>query len=428
VNKQSRFLRKIGGLPEGWRIDKFENVTDLITCGLASTPKYVDPEVGVPFLSAQNVQNGRLALDKYRFIGQDLHNKLTKKNKPLQGDILYSRVGANYGEAAIIDIDWEFSIYVSLTLIKVGKDQDTNYYKYLLNSELCKRQAIVGVFQGGGVQNLNVDIVRKFDVVVPPLAEQRRIAEILGAWDEAISLTQRLIAAKQRRKQGLMQRLLTGSVRLPGFATTDATQETKYGEIPADWEYLPIQKIARQVSTKNKNGKDLTVLSCTKYDGLVDSLEYFGRQIYSDVTSTFKIVKRGQFAYATNHIEEGSIGYQDLYDEALISPMYTVFETTSRDVSDEFLFRVLKTELYRHIFEVNTSSSVNRRGSLRWPQFALIRVPVPSINEQRAIAAVLQTADEEIGLLGRKLSALRAQKKGLMQRLLTGEVRVKAEG
>ena len=152
-------------------------------------------------------------------------------------------------------------------------------------------------------------------------------------------------------------------------------------------------------------------------------MEYFGRQIYSDDTSTYKIVKRGQFAYATNHIEEGSIGYQDLYNEALISPMYTVFET-NKQVDDAFLYRVLKTELYRHIFEVNTSASVNRRGSLRWSGFSKIHVPLPSLDEQQAIAAVLQTADEEIGLLERKLAALRQQKQGLMQRLLTGEVRV----
>ena len=123
------------------------------------------------------------------------------------------------------------------------------------------------------------------------------------------------------------------------------------------------------------------MLSCTKHFGLVDSLTYFGRQMYSDDTSTYKMVKRGQFAYATNHIEEGSIGYQNLHDVALISPMYTVFETDSQ-VDDNFLYRVLKTEKYRRIFETSTNGTVNRRGSLRWKEFSQIRVPLPSLPEQ----------------------------------------------
>ena len=179
-------------------------------------------------------------------------------------------------------------------------------------------------------------------------------------------------------------------------------QETKYGEIPADWDYVPIVDVAHQVSVKNSRGGDLTVLSCTKYDGLVDFLTYFGRQIFSEDTSTYKIVKLGQFAYATNHIEEGSIGYQNLYDRALISPMYTVFETNNK-VDDSFLYKLLKTELYRHIFEVNTSASVNRRGSLRWNVFSQIKVPLPSLEEQQAIAQVIELSDEQIGIAERQL-------------------------
>ena len=172
-------------------------------------------------------------------------------------------------------------------------------------------------------------------------------------------------------------------------------------------------------------GRDLPVLSCTKYDGLVDSLTYFGRQIFSEDTSTYKVVRRHQFAYATNHIEEGSIGYQDLYDEALISPMYTVF-ATAPGVDDRFLYALLKTEMYRQIFERSTSASVARRGSLRWNEFARIHVPLPSLAEQTAIVDVLHACDQEIALLSRKLTLLQQQKQGLMQQLLTGKVRLSA--
>jgi len=167
----------------------------------------------------------------------------------------------------------------------------------------------------------------------------------------------------------------------------------------------------------------LPVLSCTKYDGLVDSLAYFGRQVFSRDVSTYKLVKRGQFAYATNHIEEGSIGYQDLYDEALISPMYTVFQTNDQ-VDDQFLYALLKTEYMRHQFEINTSGTVNRRGSLRWPAFSRIKVRLPRLEEQRKIADAVLAQERTINLLARKLAALQRQERGLMQRLLTGRVRV----
>jgi type I restriction enzyme, S subunit len=94
-------------------------------------------------------------------------------------------------------------------------------------------------------------------------------------------------------------------------------------------------------------------------------------------------------------------------------------------MDDRFLFLILKTETYRHIFSSNTSASVDRRGSLRWHDFAKIRVPRPSIEEQNAIVKVINTVDHDLELLCAQLDALKEQKKGLMQKLLTGKVRVK---
>ncbi len=163
--------------------------------------------------------------------------------------------------------------------------------------------------------------MNRLPVPLPPLAEQRKIAAILGTWDAAIASVEQLIAALQARKQGLMQRLLTGEVRFPGVVTSEEMVDRSNYSLPAEWDHVEIGEIARDQVVINRNDKTLPVLSCTKYDGLVDSLEYFGRQVFSENTSTYKVVRREQFAYATNHIEEGSIGYQDLYNEALISPM-----------------------------------------------------------------------------------------------------------
>jgi len=262
-------------------------------------------------------------------------------------------------------------------------------------------------------------------IPLPPLPEQQKIAQILSTWDRAIEKTEQLIVARTSQKKALMQQLLTGKKRFKEFIKSNEKFKTKIGYFPKDWNYIKVEKIAREFKLKNTEKRDLTVLSCTKYDGLVSSLEYFeGRQIFSNDTSTYKIVKRNQFAYATNHIEEGSIGYQDSYDEALISPMYTVFETYSNLVNNQFLYKVLKTDTYVQIYSNMVNGSINRRGSLRWKDFSEIKVCLPSLPEQQKIAFVLNSYDKQIELLNKKLEALKNQKKGLMQKLLTGQIRL----
>lgn len=209
----SRFKdTEIGKIPEEWEVVKFKDITDILRCGVASTPTYV--EEGVPFLSAQNVQDGKLSLHKYNYISEEYHKELTKNDKPQRGDILYSRVGANYGIATVVNIDFEFSVYVSLTLIRLKNGFNSNFYKYLLNSPMCRKQADIGVFQGAGVPNLNVKIVEKFNMLVPPLKEQQEIAFILLSVDEQIEHYEVRKEKLQELKKGLMQKLLTGSIRV----------------------------------------------------------------------------------------------------------------------------------------------------------------------------------------------------------------------
>jgi type I restriction enzyme S subunit len=274
----------------------------------------------------------------------------------------------------------------------------------------------------GNQENLNAELIRSIPVYYPKKPVRGKIADILGTWDKALEKLDALIAAKERRKQGLMQQLLTGKRRLKGFgATNRRTTRDRFGVYPADWCRVALGEITREVSTRNTDGRDLPVLSCTKHHGLVLSQEYFGRRVHAQDTGPYRVVGRGEFAYATNHVEEGSIGYQNVCEAGLVSPIYTVFRNTDA-VDPEYLFRVLKSPLMVHLYRVNTSSSVNRRGSLRYDEFAGIHIWIPTTNEQRAIACVLHTCDREIRLLHRQRVALDEQKRGLMHRLLSGRM------
>jgi restriction endonuclease S subunit len=257
----------------------------------------------------------------------------------------------------------------------------------------------------------------------PPLSEQKKIAEILSTWDKAIEQMRKLIDGKKRHKKALMQQLLTGKKRLPGFETSKGRKFYRFFDFPEDWGCPQIRDVAQEYSERNTGGGDLTVLTCSKYLGFVESSEYFGKRVFSADTSNYKIIRRGYFGYPSNHIEEGSIGLLLSHDIGIVSPIYTVFRCND-SIIPEYLYAVFKTDTFRHIFAISTNASVDRRGSLRWREFSLIRVPLPSIKEQQAIVEVLNVADNEIVQLERKLKALEKQKRGLMQKLLTGEVRV----
>lgn len=201
---------------EGWEEDKIVNVCSILTCGVASTPKYVEKEVGVAFLSAQNVKNGEIILDKYRYISKELHNHLTKKNKPKKGDILYSRVGAKFGEAGVVEHDFEFSVYVSVTLIRPLSEKLNNYYlKYYLNSPIIKSLAKSSI-TSSGVPNLNVNAVREFPVYYPSVTKQLEIVDKIKEL-ESVSLNiinkyQQKLDNLEELKKSLLQKAFSGEL------------------------------------------------------------------------------------------------------------------------------------------------------------------------------------------------------------------------
>lgn len=342
-------------------------------------------------------------------------------------DFLISRRQIVHGACGIVPPELDGSIVSNeYAVVHPSSKLSLGFLKYLCFTPYFQKtcfHASVGVHVEKMV--FKIEQWLKYNIDIPPVYEQNLISDILEKWDSSISLTEKLIIAKNVQRKWLEQQLFSGETRSPEFVKSKTLQTTKYGELPQEWEYSKIQVIAKEISLKNKNGKALPVLSCTKHHGLVDSLKYFKKQIYSKDTSTYKIVKSNQFAYATNHIEEGSIGYQNLYDTSVISPMYTVFETNEK-VDDNYLYLLLKTEKYRRIFQAHTSASVDRRGSLRWKDFSSLHIPLPGINEQKAIANTFTLLDTELALLNEQLEAFKQQKKGLMQQLLTGKIRVKS--
>lgn len=359
-----------------------------------------------------------------------LEDEINEEDILKYGDLLFNTRNSLdlVGKVAVWRSELEKALYNS-NLLKISFDgthvYSSFFMNYLFNSfrVLMRLRAIAtGTTSVAAIYNKDV---MKLKLPLPPKEEQKRIVKILSTWDEAISKTEKLIKAKKRYKKGLMQRLLSGKVRFPEFVKSEEVRKTRFGIYPKDWEYVKIQDVATQVKGKvGDEREDYTVMSCTKHDGLVSSLEYFDRQVFSKDISNYKVVEKGEFAYATNHVEEGSIGYNNWCEKGAISPMYTVFKADQDKIYNDYLYAIIKTENYRRIFEIFTNGTVNRRGSLRWKDFKKIKVPVPALEEQKAISKVLKKFRQEIQLLEAQLEKYQQQKKGLMQQLLTGKVRV----
>ncbi len=418
---------ELGWVPVEWEIRQFGDVISEMKSGLSRRLSFCD--IGLPVIRSNNIVESGIDFSdiKYWFVddpqGSETSTYFIKDN-----DILLNFINslAQIGKCAkfINKLNRNIIYTTNVMRVKLNDKILTDYFLYITKTKNYN-DFIASIAKPAVNQaSFTIGDFKSYIFSLPPLPEQQKIARLLSCWDKAIEKTEKLINAKNKLKKGLMQKLLTGKKRFKEFIVSPDRYNTEFGKLPVDWNYIEIKNIAEEVKLRNTDSKSLTVLSCTKYKGLVDSLEYFGKQIFSKDTSDYKLVKRNQFAYATNHIEEGSIGYQNLYNEALISPMYTVFETYKEKVNDAFLYRLLKTDTYIHIFKSRMIGSIDRRGGLRWKEFSKIKVPLPTIPEQQKIASVLSTCDREMKLLEKKLNSLKNQKKGLMQKLLTGQIRV----
>ena len=246
----------------------------------------------------------------------------------------------------------------------------------------------------------------RFKLAVPPMEEQRKIAEILGMWDEAIEKQSRLIEKLELRKRGLMQRLLIGRTRLPGFTTP--WQKVKLGEI---------------FKERNETKCDhLTLLSITADRGVILQSESDKKDTSNEDKSKYKRICPNDIGYNTMRMWQGRSALSAM--EGIVSPAYTIV-TPKVEVDPLFISELIKQPRVVYDFWTHSQGLVGDTLNCKFHDFSQVKVAIPSLPEQKAIAEVLTTADYEIATHRKKLDALRLQKRGLMQQLLTGKTRVK---
>jgi len=400
----------VGVIPEDWEVKPARQLGTPVRGGSprpAGDPRFFNGSY-IPWLTVAaltNIPQSQLVVSETTSFLTEEGSLRSRTLTP--GTLIIANSGATLGVAKILGIKCCANDGIA-ALLNLRKQVSPRFLAHFINTKTAYLRDVVAT--GNGQPNLNTELIGNFRIPLPPTkAEQDAIASVLSDADALIDALEQLLAKKRQIKQGAMQELLTGRKRLPGFG--------------GEWTVKRIEKIAFPSSDKNVSGANLPVLTCSKHLGFVDSLAYFKNQVFSRDTSGYKIIRRGQIGYPSNHVEEGSIGLQDLYDVALVSPIYVVFSVVE-DVDSYFLHRLLKLDSYRQTFATATSSSVDRRGSLRWPAFSQITVNLPRFEEQTAVAEVLRDMEAETTKLEAKVAKVRQLKHSMMQELLTGRIRL----
>lgn len=388
-------------MPSRWKETRLEKLAEKVTSGSRDWAKYYS-DSGSKFIRMTNLVRGGiyLNLDNLRFVDVQSDSSDGKRTSLQYGDILIS-ITAELGKIGWVDDSLgEAFINQHTALVRINPNKAfSKYLAYLLASHSMNHK-INRLNDAGAKAGLNLSTIRSIPVLLPPLPEQKKIAEILSTWDQAITITEHLLANSQQQKKALMQQLLTGKKRL-----LDNNGKVFSGE----WHKIEL-------------GAILDYTQPTKF--LVKSTEY-SEEYKTPVLTAGKTFILGY----TNE----DFGIYDTQKEPVI--IFDDFTTASKFVNFPFkakssAMKILtaKTDVsIKYVFEALQILNYPVGGHQRhWISiFANLVIPLPSIEEQQKIAAVLTAADAEIDTLKQKLDHLKQEKKAHMQQLLTGKRRVK---
>ena len=393
-------------IPEGWKQELADDLCFKISVGIVVKPAayYVDEASGVRAFRSANVGEGFVKDRDWIYISEEGH-RINRKSALKTNDVLIVRTGYP-GTACLVPPEYEGSNCIDIIFARPKPDKIIpSYLCFFTNSEYGKKQVLDG--QGGLAQkHFNVGSFKEIKIPLPPLIEQRRIAEILSTWDRAIETVEALIINARAQKKALRQSLLTGAKRLPGFA--------------GEWTTLRLGDALAERS--ERGGDELPLLSVTQSEGVIYQDRAGRKNISSADQSNYKTVRTGDIAYNTMRMWQGASALSGLHGK--VSPAYTIVRPR-KGHDAHFYALMFKWPSMIHVFERHSQGLVSDTWNLKYPHFSKITVRVPPFEEQIAIRRVLETADDGLVALKDQLTALREEKSALMQQLLTGKRRVK---
>lgn len=400
----------IGIVPVGWSKTVLHEVIKDLLSG-TSVNSDVTNDTGIYVLKTSSISDGKIDLSESKPV---IKKDLTRvKCTILQGSILISRMNTPLLVGACGYVEQGSNIHflpdrLWQAICSSKKVCNFRWLNYLLNSE--RYQVAIHALGSGtsnSMKNISKDDFLNLSIVLPALVEQQKIAAILTTQDKVIELKENRLAEKLRQKMYLMQQLLTGKKRLPGFNIA--------------WKKTKLKNILHERKTYSPKGLEYPHVTLSTEGIFPKSDRYDRDHLVRDEYKEYKITHKGDICYNPANLKFGVI-CENTFGDAIFSPIYVTFEV-NQNVCKEYLANYLMRWDFINAVRKYEEGTVYERMAVKPEDFLKFEILLPHIAEQSAIAQVLSTADREISLLRQDIEQEKQKKKALMQLLLTGIVR-----
>ena len=384
---------EVGVIPEDWEAKACSEVCEKIQDGTHFSPKIGGNDY--LYVTSKNIRFGYVDLATADRIDAIQHASIYKRCDVKHGDLLLTKDGANTGNAALNDLDEEFSLLSSVAFLRFDpRRHDAGYFLQQILSTPGQQQ-IKEAMSGNAITRLTLEKINKLRFPTPKSEEQRAIAVALSDVDALLAKLDQFIAKKRGLKQAAMQQLLTGQTRLPGFS--------------GEWEVKRLGEIAN-IKTGGRNNQDK--IAEGEYPFFVRSATVESINSYSHDCEAILVPGEGGIGSIFHYINGRFDVHQRVYAITQFSP----------EVSGKFVYLYMTMKFGAHAMQNSVKATVD---SLRLPTFQNFEVTMPpTVEEQTAIATVLSDMDAEITALEARCDKTRALKQGMMQELLTGRIRL----
>ncbi len=428
-------------IPEDWDYGKLsdlaEKENDIVAGPFGSNLVVSDYRTeGIPIIRLQNIERNIFLNKNIQFISKEKAEEL-KYHSYQPDDLVLAKLGDPIGKTCRIPINFPAGIVVAdVVRIRTSTNKcDSFFVEYVLNSEMCERQLNKERI-GTTRPRVNLKQIRHLTFPTPPLKEQQKIASILSNIDSLIQLTQKEIEQTRRLKKGLMQRLLTKGIGHTRFKMEELGRKFLRYEIPEKWNVSKINDFATvngRIGWKNLRADEYTndgplMLSVWS---LVDTVPY-GVDYREGVNrlSEFRYEESPEIKLQISDVlvaKDGDIGrigfVKKLPESTTVNSHVVVVRVLDKSVNPEFLYWYMNAkpfQTYCVAFTSGTTVPLLTQKDLR-----NTNIPIPPINEQEKISLILSNNSSKIHSLQQRKSKLETLKNGLMQKLLTGQIRVK---
>lgn len=416
----------LGQVPNHWKLVRLKNVlASKVSDGPHTTPEFLDE--GIPFLSVDGIQDGNLIFEGCRYVSEDAHREYSKKTAPRRDDLLMGKA-ASTGKIARVKVDFEFSIWSPLALIRPNVEQVVpTFLENVLKSP--RVQAGIDVLCTSNTQkNISMDDIPRLSFPLPPIDEQIHIGRFLdhetAKIDALIQEQERLIGLLDEDRSASVANLLLGG----RYSKKKASGIEWIGNIPEHWH---VARVCNMFTESTELGGDgLPVLSVSIHDGVSDKElnddELDRKVTRSEDRGKYKRVRSGDLVYNMMRAWQGGFGSVEV--DGLVSPAYVVARP-SCNISTKYVESVLRT--CNAIVEMKSRSRgiTDFRLRLYWEEFRDVRIPVPPLSEQVEILEQINSMDERVFLLkaeATKLIALLTERRlALISSAVTGKIDVR---